>query len=825
MFRLIFLFGLIIYSFQSASQTIVMNEVSNGPSGNMEYAEFIVVDTSSTYNCVGITNPPCIDLRGWIFDDNSGYHGSAGVASGCIRFSNNPFWSCIPVGTILLIYNDQDPNTSLPAIDTSMTDGNCRIVVPVNKENWFDRNGTTPGAIACSYPATGWLASGSWSTTLLANGGDCARIVNTAGCEVFSVCWGTANLFPLIYFAGSAQDRVYFFNNSINNDASNIGNWTNGCADPAACSINQQTPGAPNNPANAAWINSMNNSCNPVQPLTLNINATAGACPCSASSTVSTNGSLPPFSYTWSPTPGSGQGTPIAGGLCNGTYTCLVKSNTTKCTETIIVNVTNSNTLTINATNTGTYCEGNTILLNADAADSYTWSGPSGFNSNNQNPSISNAVPGMSGNYTLQASAGNCTAQSTTSLTVFSAPATTISLPSTVCVGGIVTFSAGSGFNYLWNGPNSYSSSLQSNTINPVNTTSGGVYSLSITDNNLCTNSYTFLLNVNPLPIISASFQPACENGTLNLNAGGAQTYTWTGPGGFSSNNANPIISNITSSSAGTYSLTGTDANGCENSITVNVTIISPQNTTINGNNVCSGETLTLSATGGTSYVWTGPNTFNSGSQNVSINQASLVNSGIYTVIISDGVCPSTTRSLQINVLPNPTLNILALDNTPCYDSAFVISVSGAATYTWTGPAGLSAVSSSLSLITTKSTEGTYTVIGIGSNGCISSAEFPLIGKECSCKLFIPEGFSPNGDGVHDLFTLTCTEGKTISIEIYNRWGNLIYKNTNYKNNWDGKANTGLGINGSDLPEGTYFYLINLNDGSDIQKGYITLLR
>ena len=58
-----------------------MNEVSNGPSGNKEYVEFIVIDTVVAYNC-NSSNPPCIDIRGWIFDDNSGYHGSGGVAGG-----------------------------------------------------------------------------------------------------------------------------------------------------------------------------------------------------------------------------------------------------------------------------------------------------------------------------------------------------------------------------------------------------------------------------------------------------------------------------------------------------------------------------------------------------------------------------------------------------------------------------------------------------------------------------------------------------------------------------------------------------------------------
>jgi hypothetical protein len=190
---------LTIYLFSNSlhSQTLIMNEVSNGPSGNQEYVEFVVVDTSVSYNCAS-TTPPCIDIRGWIFDDNSGYHGTSGIAAGAVRFSFNSLWSCVPLGTIIVIYNNADPNVQMPANDLSLTDGNCVIVVPISNTSLFEQNTTTPGAVACSYPATGWTAGGNWNFTLLANPGDCARIVNLAGCEVFSVCWGSDNLNTLI---------------------------------------------------------------------------------------------------------------------------------------------------------------------------------------------------------------------------------------------------------------------------------------------------------------------------------------------------------------------------------------------------------------------------------------------------------------------------------------------------------------------------------------------------------------------------------------------------------------------------------------------------
>ena len=124
--KLLFLSALIL-SCISYSQTLIINEFSNGPSGVQEYVELIVIDTSSA----SVTCNPCIDIRGWIIDDNNGYHGSSGIASGCNRFSNNIFWSCIPLGTIITVYNGAETNIDMPINDLDNNDGNCRLVVPI----------------------------------------------------------------------------------------------------------------------------------------------------------------------------------------------------------------------------------------------------------------------------------------------------------------------------------------------------------------------------------------------------------------------------------------------------------------------------------------------------------------------------------------------------------------------------------------------------------------------------------------------------------------------------------------------------------------------
>ncbi|MFD2936912.1 Ig-like domain-containing protein [Spirosoma flavum] len=92
--------------------------------------------------------------------------------------------------------------------------------------------------------------------------------------------------------------------------------------------------------------------------------------------------------------------------------------------------------------------------------------------------------------------------------------------------------------------------------------------------------------------------------------------------------------------------------------------------------------------------------------------------------------------------------------------------------------------------------------------------------------LFIPEGFSPNGDGVNDQFVIRGTAGLTISVEIYNRWGSLVYKNDDYHNDWDSRPNTGLSLSsdGAGVPDGTYYYVIHTSDGRQFVR-YLTINR
>ncbi|MDB5019141.1 MAG: hypothetical protein JWQ28_268, partial [Pedobacter sp.] len=97
----------------------------------------------------------------------------------------------------------------------------------------------------------------------------------------------------------------------------------------------------------------------------------------------------------------------------------------------------------------------------------------------------------------------------------------------------------------------------------------------------------------------------------------------------------------------------------------------------------------------------------------------------------------------------------------------------------------------------------------------------PTPAKLIKNPLFIPKGFSPNNDGIHDNFVIENANGRQILLEVYNRWGNRIYRSTDYKNNWNGKSTEGIHV-GDDVPVGTYYYVVVVNN-KEKYVGYITI--
>ncbi|GIV40885.1 MAG: hypothetical protein KatS3mg034_0195 [Vicingaceae bacterium] len=381
---------------------------------------------------------------------------------------------------------------------------------------------------------------------------------------------------------------------------------------------------------------------------------------------------------------------PNASTAASGTYTVTV-TDANGCSNTATTNVTVNPLPNPTASSNSPICAGQTLNLSATGGVSYSWSGPNGFSSNSQNPSIPNASTAASGTYTVTVTNANgCSNSATTNVTINPLPNPTASSNSPICAGQTLNLSATGGVSYSWTGPNGFSSNSQNPSIPNASTAASGTYTVTVTGSNGCVNSATTNVTVNPLPNPNpSSNSPICAGQTLNLNsAAGMSSYSWSGPNGFSANSQNPAIPNASTAASGTYTVTVTDANGCSNTATTNVTVNPLPNPTASSNSpICAGQTLNLSATGGVSYSWSGPNGFSSNSQNPSIPNASTAASGTYTVTVTDanGCSNTATTNVTVNPLPNPT----ASSNSPiCSGQTLNLSATGGVSYSWTGPNG-----------------------------------------------------------------------------------------------------------------------------------------
>jgi len=692
-------FFLLLLALNGKAQ-LVINEVSQGFAGNQEYVELLVVGTPTC------TTIPTYDLRGYYIDDNNGTYAAGagtGIAQGCVRFANDPFWSAIPIGTLILIYNDADLNPDVPAQDLSMTDGNCTLVIPVSNCTFLEKHTTQPNTITSTYPTTGLTACGGWTQLGMANTGDSFHTVDPSGNPIFSVSWGNNSTATVIYFAGAQGGMVCSMTNSTNNNPSTQSNWVSQAV------AGNQTPGAPNNAANGAWINSMNNSCGVLLPLAVTSTVTNAGCTCNGSATVTASGAIGPYTYSWSPSGGSSAS---ASGLCAGNYSVTVTSSN-GCTQTIPFIISSISPITTSITSTGVNCNGGSsgsatvTASNGTGAYTYSWS-PSGGNG-------SSASGLNAGNYTVAITDGvGCTATASVSITQPPALTVTPTQTNVACNGGTngvgaVSVSGGTGtYNYTWT-PSGGNSSTAS-------ALAAGTYTADITDANGCGVAATFSITQPPALTLTLSSVPStcgANNGSAlsAVNGGtGAYTYTWAPSGGNAAGSSGLA--------AGNYSLAVSDANGCLLVDTISVVNTGGASVSISSSSVtCNGSsngTATANASGGAgsyTYSWTP-----SGGSSAT---ASGLAAGNYTITVTDGAGCISTATTTINQ-PAPITATLMPGDVSCFggnDGSIATTVNGgtgAYSYSWSPAGGTSASPGSLSA-------GVYSVDITDGNGCIAS--------------------------------------------------------------------------------------------------------
>ena len=377
-----------------------------------------------------------------------------------------------------------------------------------------------------------------------------------------------------------------------------------------------------------------------------------------------------------------------------GTYNVTLESNSSgsSCFSSFSTQVTIFPNPLVTSTDDITVCEGTYVTLSGSGAQTYTWSN-----------GISNGIPFYSTQsqiYTVTGEDQNgCVDIATVSVTVNSLPEIEGGSDQTVCLGESIVLEASGGSFYNWD-PN-----IQNGVeFFPSET---GLYEVTGTDENGCSNSDVVLVIVNPTPEVSAGPDlHVCEGESIILFGSGALSYEWN----------NGIIDGVPFYPLPPYSyvVTGTDENGCQDTDLVNVIFHNLPNVTSTNDTICQGEIGYLSASGAIEYSWS-PDIFLNSSQTQTV-QSSSPSSIQYTVTGTDqwGCENQSLSTLIVNPLPNiETQNVEV-----CNGDSVLLEANGAITYFWSPGNSLNS-STGNSVYAYPSETTIYTITGINQFGCV----------------------------------------------------------------------------------------------------------
>lgn len=628
-------------------------------------------------------------------------------------------------------------------------------------------------------------------------------------------------------------------------------------------------------PYTYTWNNGVNGQANPVSPTTATSYSITivDRYQCTSSDTVNvTVYPLPPVNAGTDTSVCAGDPVTLSGsgaisyswnnGVSDGiafvpaattTYT-LTGTDNNNCQNTDSVTITVNPLPSVNAGPDLVICLGDTVTLSGSGAAGYTWD-------NGVTDGIA-FVPVSTTTYTLTGTDNNtCQYKDSITITVNPLPSVSAGPDQAVCAGTQLSLSGSGADSYTWN------NGISDNT--PFTPAATAIYIVEGTDGNNCRNTDTVQVTVYTLPPVNAGPDiSVCAGDAATLSGSGADTYAWNG----GVNNNVPF----TPAATATYILTGTDTNGCQNtdSVTVNVTPLPPAPVINAANNYCEGDPITLDANTipGAQYFWSN----GSFAEDLSILSAILANSGQYSVYVVVNGCTSATAQHSLTVHPG-------------YNPFIPASICSGAVYTFAGnsfqaagtyqvpfssiygcdstitiqltllpqpqagfdvPASImlstpsvnvnSTAQNALSHLYTFSSGDTYTVPdfahtflqeGIYSitqlvvNGPCSDTLTREIVVKPDARPYIPNSFSPNNDGINDVWKPVIAYIKDYSLLVFDRWGERIFESQDIYNGWNGSW-----WNNNDKPvaQGTYVYKIvylDYNGKKNELIGHINLIR
>jgi len=490
--------------------------------------------------------------------------------------------------------------------------------------------------------------------------------------------------------------------------------------------------------------------------------------------------------------------------------------------------------------NATTVCDSGTVKfvdnsISNDLITSYSWNFGDGSTSGEQNPDHTYYTTGLYSTTLIVATQSGC------SDTLISAPVKIVNSPKVAiagsagaCIPATLNFSGNvlvadtSALSWAWDFNNGNVSSLQNPPAQLYSSANSYTIQLTVTNSSGCIAQLNKTVQAYPIPVVKINADTnMCVGKSIDLLASGAANYTWTPAINLSCTNcASPVAK---PDSAIQYFVKGTSINGCVASDSISISVKFPFTVAVSKKDtLCAGKSTVLFASGGEKYTWS-PST---GLDNAALARptATPMQTTNYRVIASDVIgCFTDTGYVPIKVYPMPVVNAgedKTINVGKTIDLQPVIS-SDVTSVNWSPTSGI--FRNDYPGIAVKPNESAeYTVEVTNDGGCMARDKVSVYVLCNNANVFLPNTFSPNGDGANDTFY---PRGSGIfqvkMLRVFNRWGEIIFEKSNmYANDisagWNGT------YKGAKLPPDVFVYVMDVicdNNTVLTFKGNIALLR
>ncbi|MDA7803166.1 gliding motility-associated C-terminal domain-containing protein [Crocinitomix sp.] len=517
--------------------------------------------------------------------------------------------------------------------------------------------------------------------------------------------------------------------------------------------------------------------------------------------------------YTWDG--GVTNGVPFAPPLGTTTYT-VTGATLSGCEGMATIDITVTAVPTVTATADETeICFGEEITLTGGGADTYTWDG-----------GVTDGVafaPAGAGTitYTVTGTAGDgCTGTASIDIEVEALPTVIATAsPTEICEGESIVFTGSGADIYAWDG----------GVTDGVPFTPGGsgdiVFNVIGSTLTGCENTASVTITVNPNPTVGATAltTDVCFGESTSVSGTGAMTYTWDG------GLADGVTFTPDALGATTYTVTGTNAFGCQGTATITITVTDCEPVVPNfelPSAICVGDCITIRdlTTGAVvAWDWDFGGAASPGTSTEQFPEICVTSAGTYTITLTTtshtGALSSISNNLEVFNQPSVSAGLDTIIDLG--GSADLYAASGIlGDFVWTPDQSIECPDCPITTVTPSESD-TYTVVFTDINGCKGS-DTVMVLVNFKEGVGVPTAFTPNGDGFNDVLFIKGYALASVSLIVYNRYGEMVFETTDQSIGWDGTFNT------RDENPGVFTWVLQyeyLNGKKGKQKGNTTLIR